>query len=128
MVSTNICPNPVGWSISGDRNTASTTMMIFFFKAPTTAVYLRKSAWFYRNVFSSERLFLSHSHALWIVARIVRRHKCESCLCIVLLGCHCQHEVSVPASYEVQHHGIRIPTNQLMYIDFSFSCFFSSDI
>ena len=46
----------------------------------------------------------------------------------VILGRHCQIEVSVLASSEVRRHGRRITTYQLMYLGQSLSCRFSADI
>ena len=78
--------------------------------------------------FSSKRFFLGAPHDLWLVAWVVRRHKRKSCLFHVLLGRHCQREVSKLASSEVPYHGLRIPADQLMYIDQPFSCRFSVNI
>ena len=48
MVSVDTCPNTFIWFTSGDRNNGSTTLIIWFFKASSTAVYFRNSAWFCR--------------------------------------------------------------------------------
>ena len=49
IVSAVTCLKPVNWSTSGDRKTGSTAMTTCFFKAPSTAAYLRNSTWFFRN-------------------------------------------------------------------------------
>ena len=66
------------------------------------------------ELFSSEHLFLGAPHAMRVVTWVVWRYKRESCLFHVLLGRHQQRDVSVLASYKVQHHGRCIPTDQLM--------------
>ena len=49
MVSADTCTNPVSWSTSGGKKTGSTTVMICFLKAPSTAVHFQNSAWFCRK-------------------------------------------------------------------------------
>ena len=74
------------------------------------------------ELFSSERLFLGATHALRLVAWVVRRHKREYCLFHVLFGRHRQRKVSVSDSSKVQRHIRRIPTDQSMDNDQYFYC------
>ena len=80
------------------------------------------------GTFQFLRLFLGALHALWVVAWVVWRHKRESCLFHVTLWHHRQRKVSMLASSKVRHHGRCIPTYQLMYLNQSFSCRFSTNI
>ena len=113
MVRVDTCTNPVGCSTSGDRKTGSTVVMICFLKALSTAVYFR-TALDFLEIINCEGLFLGVSHGWQVIDRVVRRRKRETCLCHVFLACHCQREVSMPASSKVRQHRCRIPTEQYM--------------
>ena len=53
------------------------------------------------ELFSSKRLLLGVTHALWVVAWVVRRHKLESFMLPILLGRHRRREWLMLASSEV---------------------------
>ena len=80
------------------------------------------------GTFQLQAIVIGSFHALLAVARVVRRQKQKPHLCPILPCCHRQREVSELASYEVQHEGRFITTDQSMCIDKSFYCWFSIDL
>ena len=75
MVSADTYTNRVSWYTIGDRKNGSTAVMVWFFKDPSRAVYFLNSACFLSEIFSSQCLLLSVSHALLVVTRVVRGKK-----------------------------------------------------
>ena len=116
MVSADTSPNPVSWYTKGDRKTGSTAVTILFLKAPSTAMYFQNSDLLCQK-FQFRALVMGVSHDIGVIVSVVRRHKRKYRMCLLLIGCNHQHELSVPASSEFQCHGRRTPTYQSMYID-----------
>ena len=127
MVSTGTCTDPVSWYISGDRKTVSAAVTIWFLR-----LHLRRCI--LETVLGSVGTFQLRALVIGrLPCSVGNRQGCaapqtKSCPCLVLPGCHCQRGVFVTASSEVLRHRHRIPTDQLMKIDYYFSCHFSLNL
>ena len=84
----------------------------FIFNRPVYGGAVSEVCLVFPEPFGSERLFLVGPHSRGLIAGVIQREKCMVRMGQVVLHGHCEREVAVTNSSEVQRHGRRISNDQ----------------